>query len=990
MDIDDEEEGSGRDVWGLGMHGGRDDERGEGDDERGEGDDEREHTNRDSEDDHDNKDDNDNEDDNDNDDEDPPHYGWEPNPDHPGGGATPLSDDTSDTSSNNSEDSDNLIPQDVSSDSTRARVESALRANVTVVHYPSDEAGAPLSSDSEDSDGDSEQAVHPKAANAVYAERLGGDSQANIYAPFADELEWGVSLWAKTRGPGSNAFSDLLKIPGFREHLGLSYKTSAQLNKIIDEEIPNERPRFQRTEIVVDGHAYEVYFRDVLECIQSLYGDPNFAAHLVFKPERHYADPDQTIRLYHDIYTGKWWWAAQEQLDKHNPGGTIIPVLVSSDKTEITEMGGQMAYPIYLTIGNLPKEIRRKPSQNGQILLGYLPTTKLEHITNKARRRRVTTNLFHACVGEILRPLEAAGLDGVVMTSVDGITRRTHPIFASYIGDYLEQVLVTGVMFGECPTCDVPREELGEFTAEYPFRDLEHVIRILELADTSPGEFLKECREAGIKAIYHPFWLNLPIADIFLSITPDILHQLYQGVVKHLISWLTKAFGATEIDARCRRLPPNHSARLFTKGITTLSKVTGTEHADMARIIMGLIVDLPLPGVPNPTRLVSAVRAILDFLYLAQYPIHSTGSLDRLDDALQRFHDNKSIFVDLHIREGWQIPKLHWLEHYRFAIEHLGTTDNFNTEYTERLHIDLTKDAHDATNGKDIYSQMTRWVERKEKMLRHEKFVEWRRQGCPPVWALNELSTGPQISPKMTKQPSVKGVHLGLLAELYGAVDFQSALKEYIVGCRQPGLSVQALRSRAAKVFLPFIKLPVYHKAKFWDSDFRLFRNNWNDYDVLHVSPTRQNRRGQELPGRFDTAIINMGNGGMVGAHGYEIGQVRVIFSIPPDAIAMLFPPEGPQPPQYLAYVEWFTGLQQPPDPSHGMFRLRRKTYMADGVTKRKATIIPLSDIRRSVMLFPHFGPVAPRHWTSENVLELCTRFYVNSWTDRHLYGTFY
>jgi len=34
------------------------------------------------------------------------------------------------------------------------------------------------------------------------------------------------------------------------------------------------------------------------------------------------------------------------------------------------------------------------------------------------------------------------------------------------------------------------------------------------------------------------------------------------------------------------------------------------------------------------------------------------------------------------------------------VIELFGTTDNYTTEYTERLHIDLAKDAYRATNMK--------------------------------------------------------------------------------------------------------------------------------------------------------------------------------------------------------------------------------------------------------------------------------------------------
>jgi Plavaka transposase len=51
----------------------------------------------------------------------------------------------------------------------------------------------------------------------------------------------------------------------------------------------------------------------------------------------------------------------------------------------------------------------------------------------------------------IVEPLETAGTDGLSMASGDGIVHQTHPIFAVYVGDYPEQLLVTGVKNGECP-----------------------------------------------------------------------------------------------------------------------------------------------------------------------------------------------------------------------------------------------------------------------------------------------------------------------------------------------------------------------------------------------------------------------------------------------------------------------------------------------------------------------------------------------------------
>ncbi|KAJ7798366.1 hypothetical protein B0H14DRAFT_2388732, partial [Mycena olivaceomarginata] len=98
-------------------------------------------------------------------------------------------------------------------------------------------------------------------------------------------------------------------------------------------------------------------------------------------------------------------------------------------------------------------------------------------------------------------------------------------------------------------------------------------------------------------------------------------------------------------------------------------------------------------------------------------------TLDHLDNALQRFHDNKSIFVELGIRNDFNLSKLHFCHHYIMYIKLFGMTDNYNTEYTEaeavteRLHIDLAKDAYRSTDFKDEFPQMTLWLERKEKII---------------------------------------------------------------------------------------------------------------------------------------------------------------------------------------------------------------------------------------------------------------------------------
>lgn len=91
--------------------------------------------------------------------------------------------------------------------------------------------------------------------------------------------------------------------------LGLSYKTVAELNALIDQ-LPS-RPDFDHKEIEVAGETFDIYFRDVLKCVRALYSHHEFAHILVFTPEQHYSDKDMTMRLYHDMHTGRWWWQTQ-------------------------------------------------------------------------------------------------------------------------------------------------------------------------------------------------------------------------------------------------------------------------------------------------------------------------------------------------------------------------------------------------------------------------------------------------------------------------------------------------------------------------------------------------------------------------------------------------------------------------------------------------------------------------------------------------------
>ncbi|KAI9432280.1 hypothetical protein H4582DRAFT_2113196 [Lactarius indigo] len=786
----------------------------------------------------------------------------------------------------------------------------------------------------------------------------------SVWAPFHSQCDWEIALWAKTCGPTSSALTGLLQIPEVSDRLGLSFRSAKELDRIIDT-LPG-RPPFECEDFTVGGERLSFYFRDVMQCIRSLYGDPEFVHELAFVPERHYADPERTCRIYSEMHTGDWWWAVQTSLKSQQPG--------------------KAAYPVYLTIGNIPKAICRKPSRHAQLLIGYIPTTKLEWITNQAARRHALANLFHSCMRKLLVPATRYSESGIAMMSGDGIWRRCHPIFAIFVGNYPEQALVMCTYNGRCPKCTVTLDRLGEY-ARFPPRSYNEAIDTYLLADEEVRTFHAACREVGLKPVFHPFWKSFALSNIFISITPDILHQLLQGVMKHLMAWLRSAFGPVTIDARCRSLPPNHHIATFAKGISGLSRVTGLEHKNLCRILLGLTVDHPLPSGQAPLRLIRTTRALLDFLYLAQLPSQTTETLRRLDDSLANFHSNKSIFVDLGIRDHFNIPKVHSLIHYSSSITLFGTTDNYNTEQTERLHIDFTKDAYRATNRKNEYQQMTAWLERREKVQQYIAFVR-QRQGVDQENAqISQPSGPPQPTTrhiKITLHPSTRATSFDVLAVRYGAVEFQDALADFIAQMNHPNASAANLRALAADTLIPFRSVPTYHKIKF-QSD-----GHPEVVDAIHVRPEQEDSRGRHIPSRFDTALVRSSSQNSTGGNsGYRIAQVRVVFQLPYRAIPEVFPSLDTAVaalPTHLAYVEWFSTIPTMPDANHLMYRVSRSMHNGH----RHASIIPVSSIVSSIHLFPCFSHrTIPQDWNTYSVLELCHTFYINPFSDRDTYLRF-
>ena len=172
------------------------------------------------------------------------------------------------------------------------------------------------------------------------------------------------------------------------------------------------------------------------------------------------------------MWTADWWWNTQVSLfeihildietnhsifkkKKLPRGATLAPLIISSDKMQLTQFqDDKKARLVYITIGNLSKELQHQPSAHATILLGYLSVMKFDCYSETTRSLQ-SYCLFHHCMSLLLDSLIEAGKHGIKICCADGFIHRVYPILAVYVADFPEQCLITCCMENHCLCCIV-------------------------------------------------------------------------------------------------------------------------------------------------------------------------------------------------------------------------------------------------------------------------------------------------------------------------------------------------------------------------------------------------------------------------------------------------------------------------------------------------------------------------------------------------------
>ncbi|KAG2086941.1 hypothetical protein BD769DRAFT_1632499 [Suillus cothurnatus] len=752
----------------------------------------------------------------------------------------------------------------------------------------------------------------------------------NAYYPFHDEGEWELAKFL-VENLTQAQIDKFLKLKWFHTRQRPSFTSKEQLLDWTDA-LPCFAP-WKVSNIEFTGYKttypVQLIWRDALEVVKQLFGDPVFANHITFQP--HVVNTGGQ-REYGDYFSADIAWKIQDYLPV---GATQVPIILGSDKTPVTRTtGGLEMHPLFISIGNIDSEVRSKATLRAWRCIAYMPVAKFR--VHPDYQTILQARLWHKCVDLVCANLKIAARDGCFMPDP---SRHIRYVFTPLIAH----------------VCDLP--EASMIAAEIDPWDLDR--------------FQKATKAAYLSGVHMPYWLNW------------------------LYSW----------------------TRHFTKGITHVNQMTGREHRDIQRTIVASIAGAA------PPRFVRAIRALIDFIYYAQNPVHSLESLQSMSQALSDFHAFKDAIVEAEARRGKKgakedffIPKLELLQSFRGTIERLGTLMQFSADMTERLLITHCKDLFARTNRRmnDFTEQCVRILNRQESMELFNLYALISSRGASLVNAIcledEEVTTvNPALSwvsrvlpdeaysvhgPRQVRNHFHKGILSGdALTAFYltSTPDFKSLSPDDI--CTKYAL---VDFDHAVSQFIARFSLSNGESTR-WDHRHGRFCA-WNKFRVqLHsafqsrvIMPSRVIQSyppSDSFPlGNCDTVLIDVtGDDGQITS---RVAQVRLVFQPKvPRSSDLVLPTHLSSP---LLYIQYFDFIANPNDrPELAMWTVER-SYVVDqhGERYRRGGVVLLTDVTHAVELIPEYGDKVNKNVSSATCLESYDRFFLNNFADKESYHT--
>jgi len=139
----------------------------------------------------------------------------------------------------------------------------------------------------------------------------------------------------------------------------------------------------------------------------------------------------------------------------------------------------------------------------------------------------------------------------------------------------------------------------------------------------------------------------------------------------------------------------------------------------LAKYVAYICVDeVYLPAIAGhvPPGMVRALSAFLDFCYLVRRSVLNEETLDAIDAAVDRFHQERTVFITTGVRIHLSLPRQHAMVHYRELIELFGVPNGLCSSITESKHIRAIKEPWRRSNKFNALGQMLITNQRLDKL----------------------------------------------------------------------------------------------------------------------------------------------------------------------------------------------------------------------------------------------------------------------------------
>ncbi|KAJ7275704.1 hypothetical protein C8J57DRAFT_1061724 [Mycena rebaudengoi] len=819
----------------------------------------------------------------------------------------------------------------------------------------------------------------------------------NVYYPFASKEEWELASFLLRSSMTMKDIDDFLKLQMVCNRLSLSFKTAKELRGRV--ELLPAGPQWMSETITLPGVSTKkpivLYYRNALECIEFLLKNPFFQRHLELTPKKVYRNGH---RLYSEWITSEGAWDMQQA--ELPEGGTLLGIVATSDKTNISVMNGdRVAHPFLLSIANIPMDILMKASNHGFMMAALFPVVKFGKTCNKDIVGLLERRLMHRCIDIVCEPLKTAAAIGATMSDSTGTQYKCFTPLAAYIN-------------------------------------------VNKIADpwTEISKYQSESKKYRLSGVDLPFWRDWPLStNPSRFLTPEALHHWHRGFYDHDFQWACNLLTKPEMDFRLSVIQPRVGFRHFKEGVTHLKQLGGREHRELERCIVAVIAD----GVSR--EIVTAIRALLDFRFLAQAPEIDEETIIRIEAALAEFHRFKHHLIQQggRTQDHFKIPKLEFMHSVTPSIRWAGAPIQFTADVTEKLHsTEIKVPARTQTNHREYESQIVRYLDRMEKMRLFDLGTQFKSSGTqldPESPADGDEDTpAAQIidpNPDSDSSPSLTGESARQIRNLFSAgklhrqkysglesrmfntpstafclnrtpaltisvddaatlfrlSDLRPALGDYLERMKfrddQDRCIIGGRRKSAANCTLPFTHLHVWFAVRVQVMSPHKTNARPLAAQNLQAHPPKPppslahlvhaDESGDWEYGRCDTVLLCNdresawpGEGFRSGIQGHTVAQIRLIMRP--------FWKSRRLTSAYLMYAQRFDvfGYEE----CTGMHLLRRALRVD---SSRIGDVVEVDHIRTPVEVIARFGNKANSRLTPYNSLECSTEFRLNKYSSK-------